>query len=200
MIRSKGTTIQPEKADAILSGISVVTEDIATQNVLIQELMEDGFDNILKDNSNEFEIYERTKLFSMKYLESEFIKQGQTIAETKEQIAVVEEKVKNLEKENNINLQKGNIFEAKSEKLEQKILEIAKKDTRFKYVLQWWIIPLLLILFSIAFFCFIALQFIFCNNKWNFVSTVNKYISAKTIIGKTGGYNLWALDGVFFSF
>lgn len=195
-LRPKGATIQPEKADAILSGISVVTDDISTQVTLIQELMEDGFNNILKDSSNEVEIYERTKLFSMNYLENELLKKGQDIDKAREEIASVNEKIKSLEEENEINILKGIDLKEKSKRLERSILDIAEKNTRFKYILKWWISPLIPILYTITVFSFIALQFIYCDANWNFIPKIYDYISAKTIIGKAGDFTLFALDGV----
>jgi hypothetical protein len=197
-LRPKGSSIQPDKADAILSGISVVTEDISTQKALIQELMEDGFNSILKDNSNEIEIYERTKLFSMRYLENALLKQGQDMALAREQIEAIAETVNQLEVENKINLRTGNLSE-KSDKFEQTIREMSTKNTQYKYVWQWWLIPLLFSLYTIATSCFIALQLIFCDAEWNLVPEINNYILTKTIIGKAGDFTLLVLDGVLFS-
>ncbi len=192
-LRPKGTTIQPGKADAILSGISVVTEDIATQRALIHEIMEEGLNDVLKDCGNEVEIYERTKLISMKYLENELKKKTKNITAAEEQIAAVTEKVRNLEYQNDIILQKE---KARNDILENAFLKVAMKNTFPKYIFQLWIIPSLGFLYAIAFLGFIFLQFFFCDAEWNFVSSINEYVLTKTIIGKGGDFTLFAIDGI----
>ena len=195
-LRPKINTIRPDKVDAILSGISVVTEDITTQKELINLLMEDGFSSILKDNCDGIEVYERTKLFSMNYLKNEFKKQEQDLQDTNKKMQIIEAKVKNLEDNNKFNALASNLLVEKNGKLEQTIFNIAKRNTRFLYVIKAWVIPVIILVYFLTTSCFILFQFIFCDNERNISRKIIDYIAGKTIFGTGGDATPYVIDGV----
>ncbi len=199
-LRPKSNTIKPERADAILSGISVVTEDICTQKALVKEILNDGMNSsILSDDFDELEIYEKAKLFSLKYLEKEFERQGKNLLETQEKIAAIEEKFNTLEQENKDSVQKGALYEEKNERLLETINRIARKGINFKYICVWWTVPLVIMIFNLISISFIALQLLFCDSSWNFVPKIFTFISTHTFLGKTDDFNPYAVDLVLIS-
>lgn len=70
-IRAKSKQVTPETANIIISGISSITEDIETQEILVSSIYDDEFQNIIHRCKTDEELFSQTQNLSQKYLDEQ---------------------------------------------------------------------------------------------------------------------------------
>lgn len=195
-IRPKSQQISPEKANAIISGISTITEDITTQKLLVSAVYNEEFQDIIHHSNTDLELYENAKEYSARYLDEELKKREQEIEQKSGQIdrlsddlSIQEDKLSNAE---------GTI-QAKEEELKKKneqLRKLAEKHINPIYVWKRTVVPCILGLASLLFVVFILLQFIYTNESWNFAVKFYNWASGTYFGQKVGDY-VYLIDAVF---
>lgn len=204
-IRPSSKQVSPEKAYIILSGISSITEDITVQKNLVAAVYDDDFQNIIKTCSSDADLYEKVQRISQNYLDEELKrkeKENQEIQkEFDEQKTVVIRlsgdilnRDARLEEKQNLIVNKTRELEEKREK----VARFAEKQTKKHYTRIVYAKPVLLILLTVIYLCFIALQFVFDDKNWNIVIDLFEWI-ATTPFGKDSDGIMYIVDAVFFA-
>lgn len=203
-IRAKSKQITPETANVIISGISSITEDLEAQKTLVSAVYEDEFQNILQHSNSDDELFNQTQQFSQNYLDAQLKERDErivAISEVAEQSdqQIRQMKADDIEKEKKI----AALQESSSEHLrkydtqQKRIYEFAEKHIMPVLYLQYNVIPILLMILTLAFAGFIFLQFFFCNKDWNFSAQFFNWMKG-TAFGKEVGDLIYVIDAVFF--
>ena len=210
-IRPKSQQISPEKANIIISGISVITEDLETQKLLVSSVFNDEFQDVLRHSNTDLELYENTKEFSAKYLDEELKKKESVIKQKDELIerlsSETEEQKKSIAQINEDYNAQSEVLKSTKEDADKKREEIeqnnkmlrnlSEKIIERKYVCRYTFIPIVLIAISVFFIFFIILQFFFTDKEWNFAVRFYEWASS-TYFGQKVGDFVYLLDAVFF--
>ena len=211
-IRPKSEQISPEKANAIISGISAITEDIATQKLLVSSVYSEDFQDIIRRSNTDLELYENTKQFSMQYMDAELRKREEEANQQKAEISQLrfatqeqEEQIKNLQSdlselnesrssaEENLKNQSGELAKSKDQ-----IRKLAEKQITPKFYWKSYCLPAVVSLIALMFAAFIVLQFCLRDKSWNFA--VNFYSwASQTYFGQKVGDFVYIIDGIFLS-
>lgn len=200
-IKPQSQQITAEKANIILSGISSITEDIEKQRGIIKAAYGGDFQQIFQHGHGDAELYAAAQRYSMNYLEGELgevnsqldtatrviNEQSETISELQAEVSEVStradsqadqaakteagyrEKIANLS-----NMQ---------EQQREKICKYAEKKIKPMFNLRWYVIPSLILIYSLCVIVFIALQMLWCEEKWNIVTKLLEGV-ADTTFGK----------------
>jgi len=215
-VRSAHQQMSAEKANAIISGISVITEDIVTQEVLISAICSGAYQNIIKNTQDNDALYEAIQEVCKKHLEEELKEKDSMISSLKEnenisneRITALEENVQGYEKEISslkeqvdkqaldinekeqiINNNTKEIVESKrvNETYKENIYEFAQKKTRLSFALKWYVFPAITVFLIVSYILFVAFQFIACDAEWNFVTRVVELIGQTTFGKSVNGY------------
>lgn len=210
-VRSAHHQMPAEKANAIISGISTITEDIKTQKVLISAICNGEYQNVLQDLHSNDELYEAVQEVCKRYLEEELKDKESKIASLQEDAMITTEKIVTLEEtavvhEKEITSLKGQVakhvsdigekdriientskkiseHQKMSEEQKEKICGFAEKKTRLGLILKWYVFPIATILLILAYVAFVALQFVECDADWNFATKIVEAMG-KTTFGK----------------
>ena len=202
-IRPSSKRVSPENAHIILSGISSITEDITTQEHLVEAVFSDDFQNVIKNSTSDMDLYEKVQRISQNYLDEELRKKESAIVALQADVSRydIEEKIlrdKIDEKDNR--LEEGNrTIKQQNETILQKQKQInshAERKTLPLYVGKTYVTPLLLTLLTLAFLMFIVLQFVCKDEPWNFAVLFFEWVKT-TYFGTLVGDFVYAIDGVF---
>lgn len=208
-VRSAHHQMPAEKANAIISGISTITEDIKTQKVLVSAICSGEYQNVLQETDSNDELYEAVQEVCKRYLEEELKAKESEILSLQEDATVTSNRIATLEEtavehEKEITSLKGQVEkqaldidkkdreigerEKISEEQKEKVCNFAEKKTKLGLVLKWYVFPIVTVLLILAYVLFVALQFIACDAEWN-LSTKIVDVIGKTTFGKnTEGY------------
>lgn len=93
-IRTNSQQLSPEKANAILSGISSITEDIKTQEMLVASIFDDVFQNVIKHSNTDKELYIKAQQLSQKYLEKELAEKDAEVLSAKSESSQKDTEIK----------------------------------------------------------------------------------------------------------
>lgn len=195
-VRSAHHQMPAEKANAIISGISTITEDIKTQEVLISAICSGEYQNVLQDVHSNDELYEAVQEVCKRYLEEELKDKESKIASLQEDVTITTERIATLEEtaaihENEIASLKGQvakqvsdmgekdrIIEDKSKKIsdhkkmsetqKEKICAFAEKKILPAYICRCYMIPTVLAIATLLSLVFLLLQFVLQDEGWNF--------------------------------
>ena len=203
-IRGKTHQLSPEKANVVLSGISSITEDISTQKILVSSVFDDEFQSVIKNSNTDKELYENTQLFSQRYLDEELNSSEAARLESVRKLREKEDQVVELNKTTikaeveiiKIKEESEKSLRKKSQELEaqkEKICNFAERKIRFRYVATWYVIPIFIIMLTVIFVAFVALQFICCNATWNVVTKFLNFIKNTTFCSQVTDY-VYAID------
>lgn len=224
-VRSAHHQMPAEKANVIISGISTITEDIKTQEILVSAICGGEYQNVFQDIQTNDELYEAVQEVCKRYLEDELKEKESKIAalqdnasHTTKRMATLEETAVEHEKEitslrgqvaqqatdidaknKTIDEKNKEISESKkkSEAHKEQICNFAEKKTRLGLILKWYVFPIVTALFCITYIAFLALQFVACDADWNFVTKIIEAIG-ETTFGKTvEGYIAIIDSGIF---
>lgn len=167
-IRPSSKRVSPENAHIILSGISSITEDISVQKHLVEAVFSDDFQNVIKNSTSDMDLYEKVQRISQNYLDEELKKKDKENQEIQkerdEQKTVIirlsgdiVDRDARLEEKQNLIVNKTRELEEKREK----VARFAEKQTKKHYTRIVYAKPVLLILLTVIYLCFVALQFVF---------------------------------------
>lgn len=200
-IKPKSQQITAEKANIILSGISSITEDIEKQRGIIKAAYGGDFQQIIQHSHSDSELYESAQRYSMNYLESELgvatsklDMATQVISEQSETINGLQAEVSGVTTRAAAQADQASRNEAgykdeiaklnnKQEQQREKVCKFAEKKIKPIFNLRWYVIPVLILFYSLCVVVFIALQILWCDETWNIVTKILGYI-ADTTFGK----------------
>ncbi len=200
-IKPKSQQITAEKANIILSGISSITEDIEKQRGIIKAAYGGDFQQIIQHSHSDSELYESAQRYSMNYLESELgvatsklDMATQVISEQSETISGLQAEVSGVTTRAAAQADQASRNEAgykdeitklnnKQEQQREKVCKFAEKKIKPIFNLRWYVIPVLILFYSLCVVVFIALQILWCDETWNIVTKILGYI-ADTTFGK----------------
>lgn len=177
-IPNKKETINNERMNIILSGIDEITEDLNAQILILDELMEQRFFNILSSRNKE-KIYDRT-LKHAKRVKDE--KLGQLIRESAQREI---EKEKEISKRDQTIDQKDQEIETKSIEIQNKVTELSNFQNRVRIFEEIDIlkkerrIGILPFIGSVILVCLLLMIIFFHNKDWNFMWLLFEYIDVQ---------------------
>jgi hypothetical protein len=194
-IRTNSKHLSAEKANIVISAISSITEDIIAQQEIVTSVFDDDFQNVIKHSNSDDELYKEVQNISQKYLENELSTQKEALNSAVSDIYKLTDKVNKLqesaEEKTEENVKSRQEIKDKANELEaykKKTNEYAERKTRFRYVLYWYVSPIVVCLYCLFVIVFILFQFIFETQTWNFSISFVKYIMSTTF-GQTTGQN-----------
>ena len=203
-IRPRSQQLSPEKANIIVAGISTITEDIQTQQVLVSAVFGEDFQNIIRNSNTDAELYKNVQLYSQNYLEDQLNEQTEKITaiskESGEKDAEIEKLRSEAEKREEALKKEQGVVAAKTEALEvqkERICAFVEHRIRLKFICRYYLIPICICLFWVAFSMFLALQFFFCDKEWNIITVLLNWLDTTTF-GKNVGDALYATDLALF--
>lgn len=218
-IRAKSTQVTPETANVIISGISSITEDLESQKILVSAIYDEEFQHILQRSKTDDELFKQTQQFSKNYLKKQLKERDKKIAAISEaakknsqQIEQMREEAERMKAESDqlkaeavekgrklTTLQENSRKHLQSYNTQkEQVYEFAKKHIMPLFCLQYYIIPVFLMILVFAFVSFIVLQFIFCDKEWNFAILFFNWMRGTTF-GKEVGDFIHVIDGAFFA-
>ena len=197
--------ITPENAYIILSGISSITEDLETQEQLVSAVYGKDFQDVIQSSSSDIDLYEKVQRITKNYLDEELTaseksnkslteaiaKHESTIGDLKQALGSLDEEISNSKTE----------LEKKSMELEEKnrkIAEFAEKQTKRKYRWKVYCMPLLLLILAVVLISFVALQFLWETENWNFVIRLFDWLKT-TPFGEENDSVMYIIDCAFFA-
>lgn len=194
-IRANTKQLSPEKANIVLSGISSITEDIRTQEVLVSAAFGDDFQDIIQHSNTDAELYQNVQTYSQNYLDEQLKEKNATIVAMSDASSQKDTRIDVLKrdaeyKDDQLSKQKHD-FAVKENELEQKreqICAYAEKRTRFFFALKWYIAPVIAILCALLFVLFVFLQFVFCDAPWNIATRLFEIVADTTFGKNVDGY------------
>lgn len=211
-IRPRSRLITAEKANIILSGISSITEDLQTQKLLVDSIFGDDFQSIIQHSPTDQDLYQNVQFYSENYLDeqlkdketllqeirSESLEKDERIISLSESIENVKkkqiqqteeiEKIKESEKEKEVEIEKNR----------EKICLFAEKKIKPKFIMKWYVFPILTLILAIVFAVFIISQFVFCDKSWNLANIVFSYVT-NTTFGKSVNSYVSEIDAGLFA-
>lgn len=204
-IRPSSKRVSPENAHIILSGISSITEDISVQKHLVEAVFSDDFQNVIKNSTSDMDLYEKVQRISQNYLDEELKKkdkENQEIQKERDEqktVAIrlsedIVDRDARLEEKQNLIVNKTRELEEKREK----VARFAEKQTKKHYTRIVYAKLVLLILLTVIYLCFVALQFVFDDKNWNIVIDLFEWI-ATTPFGKDSDGIMYIVDAGFFA-
>lgn len=196
-IRPRSQQMTVEKANIIISGISSITEDIKIQKTLVSCVFDEEFQNIIKHSNTDKELYQQIQTYSQHYLENELKskeEERQIIQKERDSKTIqINELTDYIQKKDTIleeiGVEKGNVVtelglkENELEFYRERICKFAEKRILPMYRWRWYVLPTLIVIYSLFVVVFIALQFLFCDASWNFVNILFDIIK-NTTFGK----------------
>lgn len=203
-VRSAHHQMSAEKANAIISGISTITEDIKTQKILISAICDGEYQNILQESQNNDELYKTVQEVCKRYLEEK-------LEEKENRITLLENTAKQhendiislqgcVEKQNVCIDEKDRIIEKsrkESEEHKEKLCSYAKKKTQLGFILKWYVFPIIAVVGVLTYALFIAFQFVACDAEWNLATKIIEMIG-KTTFGKNVEGYIAVIDSALF--
>ncbi|MEG1502467.1 MAG: hypothetical protein RR313_11010 [Anaerovoracaceae bacterium] len=189
-IRNRSKQISPEKANIILSGISSITADVESQKVIVSSVFDNDFQTIVNNSNMDKELYEKVKLYSQRYLESNLSESERA------RVAAEKERDTAMNKVSKI-VQTVEQTITKFDDQKERICQFAENKTKAKFLLLFYIVPTLIAVLSMVYIVFLILQFVACSASWNFVSGFFNYIQSTTF-GEGSGGPLYLIDFVLF--
>ena len=197
--------ITPENAYVILSGISSITEDIKTQEYLVAAVYGGEFQDIIQNSFSDTELYEKVQQLTQDYLGKELSKSEENNKQLSETVAQQETTIDELKhelsrSENQLKTTQSTLIEttSKAKQFDEQQLKLAKyaeSKTKLNYRWKVYGFPILLIVLSIAFISFVALQFFASTEKWNFVMKIFNWMSTTPFGEKTDSL-MYTIDGL----
>lgn len=224
-VRSAHHKMPAEKANAIISGISTITEDIETQEILVSAICGGEYQNVFQDVQTNDDLYEAVQEVCKRFLEDELkekeseieILRG-TATNSADRITTLEETAVKHEKE--ITLlqgkvekqasdidEKDNVIADKNEQLskqlrmseeqKERICKFAKKKITPLYVWKCFLIPIILAMTTLVAVAFLLLQFSFKEESWNFAVLLFDWVKT-TWFGEKVGDFVYSIDVALF--
>ena len=195
-VRSAHHKMPAEKANAIISGISTITEDIETQEILVSAICGGEYQNVFQDVQTNDDLYEAVQEVCKKYLEVELKEKESeievlrgaatnsadritTLEETavkhEKEITLLQDKVEkqasDINKKDSVIADKNDQLSKQqrmSEEQKERICKFAKKKIMPQYIGKCVLVPIILVMITLVALAFLLLQFLFKEESWNF--------------------------------
>lgn len=203
-IRTNAKQLSPEKANIVLSGISSITEDIRTQEVLVTAVFDDDFQNIIHNSNTDLELYQNVQTYSQNYLEEQLKAKEASVVAVSDESAEKDIKIEKAEK---LAEEKDELLKIEREKTASKGKELEEKREHIStfaqkkilplYILKWYVFPIFVALYAVLFVLFLITQFFFCGADWNLTTKLFEFISTTTFGRNVDGY-IAVIDGAAF--
>jgi hypothetical protein len=188
-LKNNEILIDNEKLQIVIAGISEMTTDLETQRNLLNNIIENKFNDVLSKESSYDEIFDNSKKYAKTKLEEqieELNKKNETLSNSHTALEANQKKIsQQLEKQQEETDIKIKNIDAKKSSEKQKLLDenkqlkeqlqnqhIANEIKKWKRT-AYWFIPLILIIII-----FFLLQFFFENCEWNFVQKLVDFIDS----------------------
>lgn len=188
-IRHKTQQLSPSKTNIILSAISSVTEDIKSQESIVETIISNEFEGLVHEKIDDVKLYEHVKEISENYLRAELKEKEIALTETQDKAKIQQQRITELEK-------LKNDTDEELEKQKRNNYDVIKKLTKLKFLFSWWGSQILLFLLVIVVFSFLASQFLPITEK-NFVFRFFQYIK-QSFFGKENDGVVYIVDSVLF--
>lgn len=188
-IRHKTQQLSPSKTNIILSAISSVTEDIKSQESIVETIISNEFEGLVHEKIDDVKLYEHVKEISENYLRAELKEKEIALTETQDKAKIQQQRITELEK-------LKNDTDEELEKQKRNNYDVIKKLTKWKFLFSWWGSQILLFLLVIVVFSFLASQFLPITEK-NFVFRFFQYIK-QSFFGKENDGVVYIVDSVLF--
>lgn len=202
-IQPHSQQITAEKANVIISGITSITEDIETQQIIVASVYDDDFQNIVKNSNTDIELYRQTQTYSQNYLDIQlkdkdnqlsilqdaFLEKNKKIDQLQVDVSCQEDQLK--EKQDEIIEKAKNI-----EEQQERTYTFAEKQIKAMYYLKYYIVPGIFFCFILFYIIFILLQFFFADKSWNYSVIFFNWVK-NTLFGKAVGDFIYAIDLAF---
>lgn len=188
-IRHKTQQLSPSKTNIILSAISSVTEDIKSQESIVETIISNEFEGLVHEKIDDVKLYEHVKEISENYLRAELKEKEIALTETQDKAKIQQQRITELEK-------LKNDTDEELEKRKRNNYDVIKKLTKWKFLFSWWGSQILLFLLVIVVFSFLASQFLPITEK-NFVFRFFQYIK-QSFFGKENDGVVYIVDSVLF--
>ena len=197
-IKPQSQQITAEKANIILSGISSITEDIEKQRGIIKAAYGGDFQQVIQHSHSDSELYESAQRYSMNYLEGELEDANMQLTEAHQVIDTQSGTIQSLqtEKEQVTTRAEEQAAQAakkelgfreeissltnKQEEQREKVCKFAESQIMPVLNFRWYVIPGILLLYTLLVTGFIALQMLWCDKSWNIVTTFCNYVGTTT--------------------
>lgn len=188
-IRHKTQQLSPSKTNIILSAISSVTEDIKSQESIVETIISNEFEGLVHEKIDDVKLYEHVKEISENYLRAELKEKEIALTETQDKAKIQQQRITELEK-------LKNDTDEELEKQKRNNYDVIKKLTKWKFLFSWWGSQILLFLLVIVVFSFLASQFLPITKK-NFVFRFFQYIKQSFFCKENDGV-VYIVDSVLF--
>lgn len=186
-IRHKTQQLSPSKTNIILSAISSVTEDIKSQESIVETIISNEFEGLVHEKIDDVKLYEHVKEISENYLRAELKEKEIALTETQDKAKIQQQRITELEK-------LKNDTDEELEKQKRNNYDVIKKLTKWKFLFSWWGSQILLFLLVIVVFSFLVSQFLPITEK-NFVFRFFQYIK-QSFFGKENDGVVYIVDSV----
>ena len=97
-IRHKTQQLSPSKTNIILSAISSVTEDIKSQESIVETIISNEFEGLVHEKIDDVKLYEHVKEISENYLRAELKEKEIALTETQDKAKIQQQRITELEK------------------------------------------------------------------------------------------------------
>lgn len=224
-VRSAHHKMPAEKANAIISGISTITEDIETQEILVSAICGGEYQNVFQDIQTNDDLYEAVQEVCKKYLEVELKEKESeievlrgaatnsadritTLEETavkhEKEITLLQDKVEkqasDINKKDSVIADKNDQLSKQqrmSEEQKERICKFAKKKIMPQYIGKCVLVPIILVMITLVAFAFLLLQFLFKEESWNFAILFFDWVKT-TWFGEKVGDFVYSIDVALF--
>ena len=224
-VRSAHQQIPAEKANVIISGISTITEDIKTQEILVSAICGREYQNVFQDIKTNDELYEAVQEVCKRYLEDELKEKESKIATLQDDASHITKRITTLEEtsvehEKEISSLRGqveqqasdidekdSIIAVKNEQLgeqqrlskkqKEKIRTFAEKKITPLYIFCCYLIPVILVMLTLVTVAFLLLQFLYKEESWNFAVLFFDWVKT-TWFGEKVGDFVYSIDVALF--
>ena len=142
-IRHKTQQLSPSKTNIILSAISSVTEDIKSQESIVETIISNEFEGLVHEKIDDVKLYEHVKEISENYLRAELKEKEIALTETQDKAKIQQQRITELEK-------LKNDTDEELEKQKRNNYDVIKKLTKWKFLFSWWGSQILLFLLVIV--------------------------------------------------
>lgn len=166
-------TISDEQLHMICAGINEMTTDIEQQRIILDTVLENNINDFIKNLSSTKCLYEKSKEYAKKVLESQLKEAQQQVAATKE---ALEQKDIELDKiisnyQRELNEVKSELIAEKRKRYKELCNEIVKIDKRSKNIIIFWLAVIYIVVFT-----FIILGFNYHNENRNYVDYIVRIV------------------------
>jgi len=197
-LRNNEVIISNEKLQIVIAGISEMTTDLEAQRNLLNNLIENKFNDVISENSTDDQIFDNSKKYAKTHLQKQIEEQNKQIAEQNKTIEnlsssntelkdgqnelskKIDEHKKNTERQIQNVKNKSNTENQKLADENKLLKEKLQQQYIDKEIEKWKRPAYFLILLILLLLVFFSLQIVFTNCEWNIVQKLVDSIDNNT--------------------